>query len=135
MPKGVPTGKVMELLRQPNPAVMATVRSDGQPVSVATWYLIEDDGRVLFNLDSERVRLQHLKNDGRIALTAMKDGEWYTHVSIQGHVVEIVDDPDLVDIDRLAEHYNAGPYPTRDRKRVSVRAEIDRWHGWGDAQE
>jgi Pyridoxamine 5'-phosphate oxidase len=34
---------VIELLRQPNPAVMATVAADGRPVSVATWYLFEDD--------------------------------------------------------------------------------------------
>lgn len=132
MPRGVPTDKAMELLRQPNPAVMATVRSDGQPVSVATWYLIEDDGRLLVNLDAERVRLKHLENDGRVALTAMKDGEWYTHVSIQGHVVEVVEDPDLVDIDRLSKHYTGQQYPTRDRARFSVRVQIDRWHGWGE---
>ncbi|NNG20648.1 PPOX class F420-dependent oxidoreductase [Naumannella sp. ID2617S] len=132
MPTGALTPEAMELLRQPNPAVMATVRSDGQPVSVATWYLVEDDGRILLNLDSERVRVKHLKNDGRVALTALKDGEWYTHLSVQGHVVEVVDDPQLVDIDRLAQHYTGQPYPTRDRARVSVRVQIDRWHGWGE---
>jgi hypothetical protein len=31
--------KVSELLAKPNAAVIATVRPDGQPVSVATWYL------------------------------------------------------------------------------------------------
>lgn len=133
MPTGTPTGKTLELLRQPNPAVMATVRSDGHPVTVATWYLIEDDGRLLLNLDAERVRLKHLTNDGRVSLTALKDGEWYTHVSVQGRVVEVVDDPDLVDIDRLSKHYTGEQYPTRDRARVSVRVEIDRWHGWGAA--
>lgn len=133
MPNGVPTGDTLELLRQPNPAVMATVRSDGQPVTVATWYLIEADGRLLLNLDAERVRLKHLKNDGRVSLTAIKDGEWYTHVSVQGRVVEVVDDPELVDIDRLSKHYTGNQYPTRDRARVSVRVEIDRWHGWGAA--
>lgn len=38
---------VAALLARPNPAVMATLRADGQPVTVATWYLLEDDGRVL----------------------------------------------------------------------------------------
>ena len=34
------------MLRKPNPAVITTLRPDGQPVSTATWYLW-DDGRVL----------------------------------------------------------------------------------------
>ena len=46
MPRAPLTDEAMELLRQPNPAVIAVVRPDGQPVSVATWYLVEDDGRV-----------------------------------------------------------------------------------------
>lgn len=133
MPNGTPTGRTLELLRRPNPAVMATVRADGQPVTVATWYLIEEDGRLLINLDAERVRLKHLRNDGRVSLTALKEGEWYTHVSVQGRVVEVVDDPELVDIDRLSSHYTGDPYPDRIRARVSVRVEIDRWHGWGAA--
>lgn len=133
MPNGTPTGRTLELLRRPNPAVMATVRSDGQPVTVATWYLIEEDGRLLINLDAERVRLKHLRNDGRVSLTALKEGEWYTHVSVQGRVVEVVDDPELVDIDRLSSHYTGDPYPDRIRARVSVLVEIDRWHGWGAA--
>ena len=37
---------VRALLTKPNPAVVSTLRSDGQPVSVATWYLLEDDDRV-----------------------------------------------------------------------------------------
>lgn len=133
MPKGLPTGETLELLRQPNPAVMATVRSDGHPVSVATWYIIEDDGRMLLNLDAGRVRLKHLTNDGRVSLTAMKEGEWYTHVSVQGRVVEVTDDPDLVDIDRLSKHYTGDQYANRERARVSVHVEIEQWHGWGAA--
>ncbi|CAM5291210.1 3-sulfolactaldehyde reductase [Streptomyces fumanus] len=43
--------EAVDLLRRPNPCVMATLRSDGTPVSTATWYLWEDDGRVLINLD------------------------------------------------------------------------------------
>jgi hypothetical protein len=41
------------MLRKPNPAVITTLRRDGQPVSTATWYLW-DDGRVLVNMDEGR---------------------------------------------------------------------------------
>lgn len=117
-------------LAKPNPAVMATIRSDGQPVSVATWYLW-DSGRVLVNLDAARKRLSHLKRDPRVALTVLDEAGWYTHLSLQGRVVELLDDPDYVDIDRIARHYNGKPYPDRSGTRVSAWIEIDRWHGWG----
>ena len=125
---------VRELLRKPNPAVVATLRSDGQPVSVATWYLLEDDDRVLLNMDVTRVRLQHLRRDPRVTLTALDEKSWYTHVSLVGRVVEMRDDVDLVDIDRLSRHYRDQPYPQRDSPRVSAWMEVDRWHGWGAAR-
>jgi PPOX class probable F420-dependent enzyme len=123
---------VLELLWQPNPAVVTTLRPDGQPVSVATWYLVED-GRVLVNMDEGRKRLDYLRNDPRVTLTALKEGDWYTHVSVQGRVVEMYDDAGLVDIDRLSRHYGGDSYPNRERGRVSAWIEIDRWHGWGTA--
>lgn len=130
MPKPPLPQEVVDLLRRPNPAVMATVDLQGRPVTVATWYLLEDDGRVLLNLDAARARLTHLRANPDVSLTALAEN-WYTHVSVQGRVVDISDDVDLADIDRLSTHYGGSPYPVRDRPRVSVRVEIDRWHGWG----
>ncbi|MDT3438091.1 PPOX class F420-dependent oxidoreductase [Pseudofrankia sp. BMG5.37] len=121
--------KVSELLVKPNPSVMTTMRPDGQPVSVATWYLWED-GRVLVNLDEGRKRLEYLRSDPRVSLTVLKADDWYTHVSLQGQVVELKDDPDLVDIDRIATHYTGQPYPDRVRGRVSAWIEVVTWHGW-----
>ena len=56
---------VRDFLRKPNPAVVATLASDGRPVTVATWCLLEDDGRILVNLAASRVRLGHLLRDPR----------------------------------------------------------------------
>ncbi len=121
---------VKELLGKPNPAVIATLRKDGQPVSVATWYVFEDD-KILVNMDESRVRLQHLRRDPRVSLTVLEAGAWYTHVSVQGRVVEMKDDEGLVDIDRLATHYTGKPYSNRDNLRISAWIEIETWHGWG----
>ena len=126
---------VAALLARPNPAVMATVAKDGRPVTVATWYLVEDDGTILLNLDARRARLRHLRADPRVSLTALAEGDWYTHVSIQGRVTRIADDEGLVDIDRLSRHYTGRDYPTRDRPRVSVHVTVDKWHGWGKARQ
>ncbi|MFJ5802280.1 PPOX class F420-dependent oxidoreductase [Streptomyces decoyicus] len=122
------------MLRKANPAVITTLRSDGQPVSTATWYLW-DDGRVLVNMDEGRKRLEHLRNDARVSLTVLDEGNWYTHLSLIGHIAEIRDDEELAGIDRLAQHYMGKPYPQRDRRRVSAWIEIDRWHGWGSMKD
>lgn len=122
------------MLAKANPAVISTLRSDGQPVSTATWYLW-DDGRVLVNMDEGRKRLQHVRNDPRVTLTVLDEGNWYTHLSLIGRVAELRDDEQLTDIDRLSQHYIKRPYPQRDRRRVSAWIEIDRWHGWGNLKD
>lgn len=122
---------VRELLLKPNPAVMATISKDGSPVTVPTWYLLVGD-RILLNLDKSRVRLQHIQRDPRVALSVMEAGNWTTHVSIQGRVVEIVDDPNLTGIDSLAQHYTGQDYFNREDPRVDAWVEIDRVHVWGD---
>ncbi|CAL9317141.1 PPOX class F420-dependent oxidoreductase [Streptomyces sp. R02] len=122
--------EAQELLRKPNPCVMATLRSDGTPVSTPTWYLWED-GRVLINLDEGRVRLRHLQRDPRVTLTVLDADNWYTHVTLIGRVADMHDDEDLSDIDRLSRHYGGDAYPNRERRRVSAWVEVERWHGWG----
>src|SRR3954470_14327325 len=127
--------RVLELLRRPNPAVMATVAADGRPVTVATWYLLEDDDHVLLGLDAQRARLKHMRADPRLSLTVLAADDWYTHVSLQGRVTSITDDVGLRDIDRLSRHYTGNDYPNRESPRVSAQVSIERWHGWGKMRE
>lgn len=133
MPKGPLSPAALTLLRQPNPAVIASVRPDGHPVTVATWYLIDDDTRVLVNMDAERKRNEYMRTNPHLSLTALKFDDWTTHISVQGHIVEWRDDVDFTDIDRLSMHYAGRPYDQANkvRARISAYMEIDRWHGWG----
>lgn len=126
--------EAVSMLGKPNPAVITTLRSDGQPVSTATWYLW-DDGRVLVNMDEGRRRLEHVRNDPRVTVTVLDEDGWYTHVSLIGRVAEVREDDGLADIDRLAEHYTGSPYPERERRRFSAWVEVDRWHGWGSLKD
>jgi PPOX class probable F420-dependent enzyme len=121
--------RLQGLLAQPNPAVIATVRQDGQPVSVATWYLF-DEGRLVVNMDAGRKRLAYLRHEPRVSLTVLDEKGWYTHVSLTGTVAEIRDDPDLVDIDRIARHYTGKEYANRERPRVTAVIDITSWHVW-----
>lgn len=130
MPKGKIPAEFDEVLSRPNPAVVATVRSDGQPVSVPTWYAYVD-GRILLNMDAGRKRLQYLRNDPRVSLTVLNGDDWYSHLSLQGTVVEFSDDTDLSGIDRLSTLYTGQPYENRERPRVNTWIEVESWHSWG----
>lgn len=121
---------IRAFLAEPQPAIIASVRPDGQPVSVATWYLLDGD-EVLVNMDARRRRITYLRDDPRVSLTVLDGGDWYTHVSLQGRIVRWRDDEGLADIDRLSRAYGGEDYPNRSRPRVSAWIAIERWHGWG----
>jgi PPOX class probable F420-dependent enzyme len=130
MPKPPMPSEVVGLLERPNPAVITALRADGQPVSVATWYVMDGD-RVLVNMEESRKRLEYLRADPRVSITVLDENSWYTHISIQGRAVEISADEGLAGIDRICRHYSGEPFSNRSRGRVNAWIEIDRWHGWG----
>ncbi|TIC85470.1 TIGR03618 family F420-dependent PPOX class oxidoreductase [Nocardioides sp. GY 10127] len=122
---------VRALLAEPNPAVVATLRRSGAPITVATWYLLEDDGRVLLNMDDSRVRLGHMRRDPRVSLTVTKADDWYTHVSLSGEIEEIAPDEGLDGINRLSRHYTGQDYPDQVSPRTNAWMRVASWHGWG----
>ncbi len=132
MPKAPLPDLAMALLREPNPAVISVVMPSGDPMSVATWYLVEDDGTVLVNMDARRARLRWMQRHPHVSLSALKAGEWYTHVSVRGPVVRWEHDEAkaLADIDRLSRHYGGEEFGNRSAARVSAWFEITHWHGW-----
>lgn len=120
--------EVDTFLSQPNGAVIATVRPDGFPMSVVTWYDWQD-GRVLVNMNEIRARLRWMRLNPKVSLTFF-DADWYRHVSLSGLVVEIHDDRDLTDIDRLALRYTGKPFGDRSARRVSAWIEPQHLHVW-----
>jgi PPOX class probable F420-dependent enzyme len=129
MPKTPVPAEIDALLREPHLAVIATLREDGMPHTVATWYDWED-GRALLNMAASRQRLAHLRRDPRASLTVLTDGDNVDHISLIGRVVAIDPDPELRDIDRLAFRYTGKPFGTRDEDRFSAWLEPERWHTW-----
>jgi PPOX class probable F420-dependent enzyme len=126
---------LVEFLSQPNPAVIATVAPDGSPHTAATWYLREDDGRVLVNMDATRKRLEYMRHEPRVSMTVMGPGDdWYHQVTLRGRAVEIEDDSDFEGIDRLSRRYTGEPYVRGDQKRVNAWIEVESWYGWATGQ-
>ena len=116
-------------MKRANPAVIASVRRDGTPHTVATWYDWED-GLVLVNMDASRSRLRFIRRDPHVALTVLEDGNSYRHVSLLGRVDRIDADTELRDIDRLSRRYTGAPFANRHADRHSAWIEVDAWHAW-----
>jgi PPOX class probable F420-dependent enzyme len=129
MPKPPLPPDLVAFLAEPNPSVIATTRPDGSPHTAATWYLWLD-GRVLVNMDEGRRRLEHLRQEPRVSITVLGREDWYHHVTVRGHVAELMPDPQFTDIDRLSAHCTGRAYPQRDRGRVSAWIEVMSWHAW-----
>ena len=81
MPPAPLPAELVEFLKEPHAAVIATVRSDGAPYTAATWY-DWDGGRLLVNMDFERLRLTHMRRDPRVAVTVLEIKNWYRAVSV-----------------------------------------------------
>jgi nitroimidazol reductase NimA-like FMN-containing flavoprotein (pyridoxamine 5'-phosphate oxidase superfamily) len=126
--------RVVEFLKQPNPAVIGCVRPDGYPMTVATWYEWRD-GLVMVNMDHKRSRLAWMRENPKVSLSVVAAEDWYLHVSLWGSIVRFSDDADLADIDSLSQHYRGRPYANRAAKRVSAWIEPAGWHGWDDSGE
>lgn len=120
--------EVDAFLKKTNAAVIACVRPDGFPMSVATWYDWEG-GRILVNMDARRSRLAWMRHNPKVSLTVL-DHDWYRHVSLYGEVVSMGEDKDLADIDRLSRRYTGRPYRNRRAQRVSAWIEPHGFHVW-----
>jgi PPOX class probable F420-dependent enzyme len=133
MPSAPLPPEALELLRRPNPSVIATLRPDGSPRTVATWY-DWDDGHVLFNMDENRRRLGFMQADPRVSVTVLDDENWYRHVSLYGRIVRIEKDEELKGADRLALRYTGEPFGARDAKRYTAWMEVESWFGWSGSE-
>jgi PPOX class probable F420-dependent enzyme len=133
MPKPPLPPALEALLAKPNPAAIGTLKPDGSPHTVATWYLW-DGGRVVVSMDHTRRRIEYMRGDPRVSLTVLDSENWYRHVSLRGRVASLEPDEGLKVIDRIARHYSGEPYPVRDRERISAWIEVTTWHAWEPGQ-
>lgn len=133
MPRAPIPPVLEEFLGKPNPAVVASLRRDGSPHTVATWYAWQDD-RVVLSMDEDRLRLRFMRRDPRVALTVLDGDDWGRHVSLLGRVVAVEEDIGLRVTDDLAVRYTGAPFRTRDRRRFTAWIEVDAWHAWAGAQ-
>jgi PPOX class probable F420-dependent enzyme len=123
--------ELQRFIEKPLHAVVGTVRADSTPVTTPCWYGVDAEGRIFISMGDDSHRHRHIQANPRVALTVLGDN-WYSHVSIVGRAVELRPDPDLADIDELAQRYEGVEYDDREYRGVTAFIEIERWHTWGD---
>lgn len=122
----------LELLDKPIYVTAATLRESGPPHLTVIW-ANRDDTHIYINSAKGRIKDRNLRARPEVSVMAINPESPYHWLSVEGTVVEILDeeDPERADevtahIDDLAEAYvNKRPYPTRQPGEVRVRYKIE----------
>ena len=122
----------LEFLDKPVFVTVATLRESGPPHLTVVW-ASRDDTHVYINSSKGRIKDRNLRARPDVSLMAVNPENPYHWLSIEGQVVEIIDEEDperaaevTAHIDDLGEAY-AGkrPYPNRQPGEVRVRYKIE----------
>ena len=123
--------------RRPRPAPQAQPGRAWRPCAPTaapgvgpTWYLLEDDDRVLLIMDDTRVRLKHLRRRPPVTPDRARPGGLVHPRLPDRRVEEMTPTRGLRDIDRLSRTTAATRTPTaRSAARSAAWIAVDRWHG------
>lgn len=114
--------KHREFLSNPYFGVVTTLREDGSPHNTVVWVDVDDDA-VIFNTAEGRAKPEHLRQDGRAAMTVLDPQDGFKWISVSGPA-ELSHDGADAQIDKLAKKYlgvDEYPYRSADEQRVNVR--------------
>ena len=122
----------LELLDKPIYVTVATTRASGPPHLTVIW-ANRDNTHVYINSAKGRIKDRNLRARPEVSVMAINPENPYHWLSIEGTVVEIVDEEDperaaevTAHIDDLAEAYvNKRPYPTRQPGEIRVKYKIE----------
>ena len=85
-----------EFVKEPNVAVLATLRKDGSPHLTSVWYAYED-GEIKVVITPRRLKYKHVKRDPRVSLAVISFTPPYKQVIFEGKAeVTAQDGPELM---------------------------------------
>jgi PPOX class probable F420-dependent enzyme len=115
-------------LKDPNFAVVATVREDGSPQSSVVW--IDTDGEnVVFNTTNKRAKGRNLRTNPRVSISVWDNEDPYKYFEVQGPV-ELEEEGAGEHINDLSLRYDGKPFHTPvDRVIVRIKPERVLDHG------
>lgn len=104
---------------------LATVRPDGSPHVTPIWFVLDDDGTVVFNTGRDTVKGRALRRDPRASMCVDDERPPYAYVRVDG-VVELSEDVDamLPWSTRIAERYMGADLAGAYGRRNAVTGEM-----------
>jgi PPOX class probable F420-dependent enzyme len=120
---------------------VASIGVDGAPHLVAMWYVLDDEGRVLFTTYQRSQKVLNVRRDPRVTLL-VEAGEAYDElvgVMIEGRAEVVTDPPFTAEVmRRVGAKYGGGsgatpsgqPIPPAAYKRAVVRVTPVRMRSW-----
>jgi PPOX class probable F420-dependent enzyme len=74
---------------------LAVTRLDGSPMVVPVWFVVDDDGSLLFTTFHDTIKGKSLRRDGRVSLCVDEEQPPYAYVRVDG-TVSLSEDPALL---------------------------------------
>ena len=104
---------------------LATVRPNGAPHVAPIWFVLDDDGSLVFTTGEETVKGRALRHDPRASLCVDDESPPFAYVRVDG-TVTLSDDLDemLVWATRIAARYMGADRAEAYGKRNAVKGEL-----------
>lgn len=94
----------VELLKNANPAILATIKNDNQPHSSVMW--VEYDGEhILFSTVSSRQKAENIDANPNVSVLIVDPDNMYRYLEVRGKVVSTDTDEGCALINALAKKY------------------------------
>jgi hypothetical protein len=74
---------------------LAVVRLDGSPMVVPIWFVVDDDGSLLFTTWRDTIKGKAVRRDGRVSLCVDEEEPPFAYVRVDG-TATIEEDPELL---------------------------------------
>lgn len=104
---------------------LATVRADGRPHVAPVWFLLDDDGRIVFTTGADTLKGKALRRDPRVCLCVDDESPPFAFVLIEG-TAELGEDPGpLLELaTRIGARYMGADLAEAYGKRNAVPGEL-----------
>jgi PPOX class probable F420-dependent enzyme len=104
---------------------LAIVRRDGSPMVVPIWFVVDDDGTLLFTTWHDTIKGKALRRDGRVSLCVDEEQPPFAYVRIDG-VAALSEDPEQLRAwaTRIAARYMGAERAEEYGRRNGVPGEL-----------
>jgi PPOX class probable F420-dependent enzyme len=121
-----------DLLQAPV-GVLATIGADGFPQATAIWFLADEDGRILFSLNTTRQKVRNLQRHPECAFLIVDPANPYRTLELRGRA-ELTPDPEYAAAARVSGKYGGSDLRQMDKpgeSRVAVALRPVKVNVWG----